>query len=370
MGCGKNQDLSHSVGKADLIYINVVDPIPSKKNLASCLADISYTVLETNDNSLIVEPAEAFHIKERFYIVDGKTSSVKVFNNAGKYLFDVGRIGKGPGEFLNISDARLSSDKKRLLLFSNNSRGIYEYDLDGKFLRKTTLNFFASHFCLLSDNEMAFYTNYNVSLDSGPYNLLVTNSQGDINEKYFYFGKHEIPSFAFTGFLRSSKTSRLYANAFSDTVFEIKKGKISPKYIYDFGRSRIPLKAMADYAYKGAPNISYLGNQVLETNEAVFFDYFYKKRKRFGIYKKTTNEVLTGDALEPDYLSSIFFTPIGVSEDNGKLISLLYAGRILYHMESDAHFINDVQRKDIHLYNLIKDLDEIENPILMTFNIK
>lgn len=120
LSCRDKQDSRRLNVSGDLIFLDIANQTESKTKLVGCLEDVAYAVLETNENSLIVEPSKAFHVNDRFYIVDSKMSAVKVFDNHGKYLFDIGRIGKGPGEFLNVSDVQLSFDKKSILVFSIN----------------------------------------------------------------------------------------------------------------------------------------------------------------------------------------------------------------------------------------------------------
>lgn len=147
--------------------------------------------------------------------------------------------------------------------------------------------------------------------------------------------------------------------------------KSGPDIFLIFGDNSTGLKDVTNpTTRKNLSAFSSLGNQVLENNEALFFNYLHKRKLGFGIYNKKTKQLMTRDAFKNDYLSSIFSAPIGISADNNKLISLLHPARILYLMENSPDFVSRVRQEDSALYGLMKDLDETKNQLLMTFVLK
>lgn len=65
------------------------------------------------------------------YISDRQTSTVKVFDRDGKYLREIGKQGKGPGEFLNIPTIEITWQNE-LLTFEGDNRHVNLFSIDGE----------------------------------------------------------------------------------------------------------------------------------------------------------------------------------------------------------------------------------------------
>jgi sugar lactone lactonase YvrE len=73
-----------------------------------------------------------------FFVSDGYGNSrVVKFSRDGKYLFEWGRRGRGPGEF-NLPHSMAIDSKGRLYVSDRENNRIQIFDLEGKFLRQWT----------------------------------------------------------------------------------------------------------------------------------------------------------------------------------------------------------------------------------------
>lgn len=68
------------------------------------------------------------------YVLDAKAQQVKVFDESGKYLRNIGRKGQGPGEFSLPSGLHIIS--KNEIMVSSITRRLSFFSLSGKFLRQ------------------------------------------------------------------------------------------------------------------------------------------------------------------------------------------------------------------------------------------
>lgn len=89
--------------------------------------------LETTDNSLIVYPFEAIEHKGNLYIYDLHLIKTFVFDEKGKFIRQIGRIGQGPGEYNWLQT--ISIDKKNDVLHLIEPIGKYHnYTTNGKLI--------------------------------------------------------------------------------------------------------------------------------------------------------------------------------------------------------------------------------------------
>lgn len=96
--------------------------------------------LEVSDMSYIAY-IQKILIAESGKIVILNSTGIMVFDSKGNFLFPVGRIGRGPGEYLQLYDICLDLSGREIMAVDCNNDVIHYSLLDGRFLRKTTPQF-------------------------------------------------------------------------------------------------------------------------------------------------------------------------------------------------------------------------------------
>ena len=76
--------------------------------------------------------------KQNLYVIDKKATEIKVFNSSGEYVKTLGRNGKGPGEFLDISSIDIVNNDT-LVVFDTINQRFSTLDING-FLESYTPN--------------------------------------------------------------------------------------------------------------------------------------------------------------------------------------------------------------------------------------
>ena len=113
-----------SAGNAvnDLLpYINSVEVVPLETTGKALIGLVGKILLLPNGNVLIKSTASMF-----------------MFSPKGKFLFQIGKNGRGPEEYLTIDDVCLSQDARELWILGGCE--IVKYSTEtGQFIRKTTL---------------------------------------------------------------------------------------------------------------------------------------------------------------------------------------------------------------------------------------
>ena len=121
----------------DLKVIDVVGALDKIEpvNLSKIASSIEYIPLETNSNSLLrkVNTMNVIYENGIVYIADN-FNYIKIFNEKGKHIRNLNKIGRGPGEYLRILDVDI--DLKNNNLCTLGSREINEYKSDGNLERR------------------------------------------------------------------------------------------------------------------------------------------------------------------------------------------------------------------------------------------
>jgi len=87
--------------------------------------------LETTDKSLVGDVRKIVWKGDRIYIQDGTSQRVQIFSTDSKHIGTLSREGRGPGEYVRISDFFV--DGSAIHVISADSRKIIRYDLDNFF---------------------------------------------------------------------------------------------------------------------------------------------------------------------------------------------------------------------------------------------
>ncbi len=65
----------------------------------------------------IVEVNKLYLHKDHFFIFDKKYATLSAFDSTGNYLYSIGKIGEGEGEFMDLSDVAFDKKREVFLLF-------------------------------------------------------------------------------------------------------------------------------------------------------------------------------------------------------------------------------------------------------------
>ncbi|MEC7754797.1 6-bladed beta-propeller [Roseivirga sp. UBA1976] len=129
--------LSCSPSKKDnnLAFIDIPVEAAKEIKLSTVAMEVDSIALETLENNLISRVINVVHNDGSLFV--GDINALFKFTWEGKFIKQIGSIGQGPGEYLNVSDIALDKEKGYIYLASNLSQKIVCYDTDGNFIRET-----------------------------------------------------------------------------------------------------------------------------------------------------------------------------------------------------------------------------------------
>jgi hypothetical protein len=103
------------------------------RNASDFIKEIKYIPLETTSNSMVGNIESIIIDHRKMYVRDNK-NVITIFDLNGKYLSTLNRMGRGPEEYLSISDFEIASNGN--IFIASRSEGLIEYSSDLKFTRK------------------------------------------------------------------------------------------------------------------------------------------------------------------------------------------------------------------------------------------
>ena len=363
--CSDQTDNSTSESKT--YRINTEDAVPCE-SLAELIKQYEIVPLETKQDALISEPTKIRVVNERIFIFDEPAKRVLAFDSSGRFISVIGKKGKGPEEYGSLQDFEVDTDRDLLIFLDISQLAILEYDFDGKFLRKVSLN---SYYYALGVGAGCFYLAGSYDAESHK-NLLVKNLKGRIISEFFEFPKDMQSAifYSFTGGVYTNPSSTLYCDALSAQVFLVTPDEVNLKYTFKFKGDMWP-ESERHKAMEFSSNInnfnkySWLYPPFYENHNALAFVYRENGKFKRGYFLKKNQQVIFSDGFKKDLISSVVSAPVGWHEE-GEFISFV----------SRSAFQNFVKENPTpssphdNLFDLMKSRPIEDNPVLIIYNLK
>lgn len=212
--------------------------------------------------------SEIIQVNDHGIFIMDKWSNKKIliFDNDGKYLNTIGKLGKGPEEYLNLQDAIINNEKVEMLVNSGNDF-IYDYTYDGQLISRRKLDL-PPVFSFEKDNEA---NNYYLSASHNPiakgriyeYN---TNTEKVINT--FLEPNKLLTTSSENTFYKSEKNEIYFWEALGNVVYQINKGGLNKVIHLEWGNDEDFNQISQDlFNKKMSTEVVYLIRNVIIKNE-------------------------------------------------------------------------------------------------------
>lgn len=326
--------------------------------------------LETNENSIFSKIDRISLFDNKIYILDRKLNSVFVFNDEGRFLNKIQKIGRGPQEYISLTDFSIDENKKQIILYTDSPYKILIYNNRGEFIKENSLSKLYSNIGV-SGNKIVLLNNmtnrkhmlFEYNLDTGTKkSFLPTN---DIDDFFSNFA---------VGTPNITKDKNVHISfPYSDIIYEFNEKGFKPKYQIDFGKRKFPNKVYNQekdifgvYNYAIDKNYGWGITNFREYNDFVTFSYHLNK---LVIYSKKTNTSKVFKFFNKDKVT--FLNYFAHDGNDNKLIAICQA-------ESFKKRIDRYERLGNDYWNSIPDsIKEIalkitknDNPLLIIYTFK
>ncbi|MGV8138512.1 MAG: 6-bladed beta-propeller [Mangrovibacterium sp.] len=325
--------------------INLGKWIDNVKNvpLSTLAKDIQYIPLETNQNCLLGE-SPRIQLCDKEIFVATNMEHLYRFDKDGRFLNEIGRIGRGPGECTKMINY-IIDEKERKVYINDSPFGekIVSYDFNGNYLGhfkvKTSsmvIEPFNGDYILLQNmfythlekgtrvNEIEIYSNKGKMISS-------FSSSADPSRKY---GTPVIPAIGYT-----FQNIFHYKAPTCDTLFTFTLNTKIPKYFFNMGSRRRPEDADELKNRKIKNTVAIM--DIWETPQFMFFTCTGEESRQDILFCKTestTSNVIWKDksGLEEDIAGGLPFWPylFSGSKNEKILIDFVFPHELIAHTHS------------------------------------
>lgn len=214
--------------------------LPSKSwptqpvTMDNLVADIRLIPLETKSSCLVGQINGICETDRGIFILT-RDMKLLYFDLDGRFIWSIDRVGKGPGEYINLRGFTITD--KELILMDSRGRKLIFFTLDGKYIREINKITPGFDIAYLGNDRLAIgYGRANTSLDHKG-QLSIVKLNGTIENSYFPFDIDEGMSM-FSSFTIGSSGEVYYHPDLDPTIYEISGNTIDTLLRFDF---KLPL---------------------------------------------------------------------------------------------------------------------------------
>ncbi|NLA25676.1 MAG: 6-bladed beta-propeller [Bacteroidales bacterium] len=317
------------------------------KNASEIFKDVKFIQLKTDDNNFIGEITSLKTFENILVIFDEMQETLFLFDMNGNLLNTIKNIGRGPGEYLSISDHNIIDNHLYIL---TNRANIDKYTLQGEFVERIgTSNNFIDQFQIDNDKYVTLS-----KLDDAEKRIFIFDNEMNFLDKQLPYKDKNVPLFNFWPELAMTKNKNkiyFYLPEYYG-IYNFSDNNIIPKYKYNFKGLSVNLEKLSsnDINSKTLPVIrgTFINNNHLITQftyENIIYQHIYslvsQKAKLYNVFE------INNDINSLPILWSVFY---GSSEN------YLYSV-IPYDLFEDIE-------------NDIIFTEENDNPVIGVFTIK
>ena len=113
-----------------------IPAIVEKSSVDTLIKSYHFIPLETTEESMIGNISKLFAFHGTIAVLDFRQKKAFLFDKNGKFKCTLGHIGRGPGEYLSISDLSVDTEGNRIVLLDGESNKLQYYSPDGDFLEE------------------------------------------------------------------------------------------------------------------------------------------------------------------------------------------------------------------------------------------
>ena len=377
-----------SIPESEVEEILVQTEIGKTMLLSEFCTEVSYRRLQTDNLNSIGTIDKMILHKNRIYILDSKTNKIFVYNKNGDFITQTNNNGRGPGEYLNISDFLIDSLNDNIELWDNGNKKLIKMDRDCNFLNEKPFSLYVDKFCKLSSNSYLYYAcNYlnPEFFDKESFNAIILDSSNNLISSHLPIKE--------TRYLKLGENNAFvkYGNGvniiipFDNQLYHVSLNGSKAKYKIKFLNYNLPDDFLESYnkidvndragismggiqLFNEVNKNSYASgiHNIFENDKILFFQYRVPKVANFTtIYSKKTKKVSVGIP-ENDLDLGLFGEPVTLNGDT--LITYIYPSELIKRVKTmESSNSSKFSSKYLDLKKLSDSLQESENPILVKF---
>ena len=352
-------------------------------NLSEIAADIQYIPLETHPDALMRFVGYLKEGNDKFYI--NTVLELLCFDKTGKFLYKLDQQGRGPGEYIYLSDYDIKPEKNLVIVLTRGKLYFYnETDTGFNLQRQLDLKIQPNYIDFFpgQDNILLSFT---ASTGENKYQCVAITPEGDTLFKRTNYYKFTRTSKVVMGFNsdniinKHDETIRI-KGFLNDTIFTINSDfKFVPFMVLNSGGKSITTDFLAnvpapDMNSGTSPTAAFLAiSEILELEKYLLCRYYYQEGSTWILYDKKSDQTFQFDGkelLKDDISGGINIEPKFVC--NGNIYSWTDALKFKTYMSGDDFRNAEVKNpgRKAELEKLAESVKEDDNHLLIVITPK
>ena len=352
-------------------------------NLSEIAADIQYIPLETHPDALMRFVGYLKEGNDKFYI--NTVLELLCFDKTGKFLYKLDQQGRGPGEYIYLSDYDIKPEKNLVIVLTRGKLYFYnETDTGFNLQRQLDLKIQPNYIDFFpgQDNILLSFT---ASTGENKYQCVAITPEGDTLFKrtnYYTFTRTSkvVMGFNSDNIINKHDETIRIKGFLNDTIFTINSDfKFVPFMVLNSGGKSITTDFLAnvpapDMNSGTSPTAAFLAiSEILELEKYLLCRYYYQEGSTWILYDKKSDQTFQFDGkelLKDDISGGINIEPKFVC--NGNIYSWTDALKFKTYMSGDDFRNAEVKNpgRKAELEKLAESVKEDDNHLLIVITPK
>lgn len=316
----------------------------------------SYRVvkLELTENSLIGEISKVEVIDDRIIILDRRDNkSVFMFDMEGNFIRQIGRKGRGPGEYVSAVNFVLDYDNGHIIVSDYGTPKQMFYDLDGRFIKEYRLSYLPMAYI-----EGRFFYAWNPMSTPEHYEVVELDTASKVVGGYYprkrYVEKIDGYYTSRSYFFQDGK-NYYFIPLFTDKLYLLTRDGIELKHTFGFGERVFDYDRSRHTLTRDENTFRDITNFAVTDDLNYFFSVSYGLQTSFWVYGNLESNKVVASGI------------LSTSQNNSSVTpkTIMTMGIIGSYKDEFISTFNAWYFK-----NLFPDATEEDNPYLVFFKVK
>lgn len=321
--------------------------------------------LQTSDDILISGKYKLKIADNYIFILDQGMGQMYRFDMRGNFLNKIGKIGKGPKEYIKPCDFHIDTSDKTVEILNGKQTIVSKYKYSGEYISRFKFDFLCLSFIKNNHNRYYFYCGVNGGL-SNKYRIIYTDSAKVYSKLLKNIGRPGVGIISDDNNMLLSDANRIFLKEhFLPDIYQLRNDSAIKILKFNFGKQTINHKDLANFSnlmefYKTIIKDGFYGllNFYVFNNKFIARIHYQKQNeesKRYFIFYNVNNQKIKKVLINKKDV--LFWEGKFHGFQNNKFIFSI-----------DAFKIKSIYKYRPIVFSSLKKVKENDNPIIFIIN--